>query len=316
MPLGQFLERIQFFDGQRLFADDLQALESVHRELRWLHNQSLHQPGVGSGYAVVGKKGDKQVIIGAGYAIDVRGREIVLTESVVEPVPPVADDGTGQPAVYDLTVAYPDDAELKESETRQGVCTPAGVVRLRESPALCWVRLGADLKPVSSVVAGQVQAGLRILLTRIEVKNCALARDLSIVQRRNARPPELPYVSCGETDPDTTAWDVWMASDGPLGLTVPVDTSSAHFRVTPRYAAQIEGDRLFPSAVNRTLVLDGLVQVQDESPSRFTLRLLMPALDGGPIRLNPSALLSGSRATLLALLRKNRWRVVWFGVEG
>mgnify|MGYP001036441712 CR=1 FL=1 len=45
----QFLERIQFFNGQRLFASDLQALEAFNREMRWLHNQSLHQPGVGSG---------------------------------------------------------------------------------------------------------------------------------------------------------------------------------------------------------------------------------------------------------------------------
>src|SRR5579884_4221766 len=78
----QFLERLQFFNGQRLFAGDLQALEAFNREMRWLHNQSLHQAGVGSGYAVSGAKGDREVIITPGYAIDACGHEIVLTWSL------------------------------------------------------------------------------------------------------------------------------------------------------------------------------------------------------------------------------------------
>ena len=56
----QFLERIQFFNGERLFASDLQALEAFNREMRWLHNQSLHQAGVGSGFQVTGNIGDRQ----------------------------------------------------------------------------------------------------------------------------------------------------------------------------------------------------------------------------------------------------------------
>ena len=55
----RFIERLQFFDGQRLFASDLQGLEAFNREMRWLHNRSLHQPGIGSGFAVYGKKGDR-----------------------------------------------------------------------------------------------------------------------------------------------------------------------------------------------------------------------------------------------------------------
>ena len=74
----QFLERIQFFNGERLFATDLQTLEAFNREMRWLHNQSLHQPGVGSGYAVAGNVGDRQVTVSPGYALDSLGREIIL----------------------------------------------------------------------------------------------------------------------------------------------------------------------------------------------------------------------------------------------
>src|SRR5689334_10203964 len=101
---ARFIERLQFFDGQRLFAEDLQGLEQQHRELRWLHNQSLHQPGVASGYAVSGNKGDREVSIQPGYAIDSDGREIVLTEGEVLPVPPVRGDADGKPKPYYLTV--------------------------------------------------------------------------------------------------------------------------------------------------------------------------------------------------------------------
>ena len=76
---NQFLERLQFFNGQRLFASDLQQLEAFNREMRWLHNQSLHQAGVGNGLEVTGQKGDREVKIMPGYAIDALGREIVLT---------------------------------------------------------------------------------------------------------------------------------------------------------------------------------------------------------------------------------------------
>src|SRR5216684_4985875 len=137
----QSLERIQFFNGQRLFASDLQGLESFNREMRWLHNQSLHQAGVGSGFAVVGKKDDREVTVSAGYALDSIGREIVQTKTLVVPIPPVADNGAGGSVFYDLTVSYPDDADLKPSETREGICLPPGVIRLREEPVFCWVRL-------------------------------------------------------------------------------------------------------------------------------------------------------------------------------
>jgi len=113
----RFIERQQFFNGQRLFADDLQSLEAFNREMRWLHNKSLHQPGIGNGFAVSGKKGDREVTIGPGYAIDREGHEIVLIRDQVEAVPPTAGESDGTPTFYDLTVSYLDE-ELEETERR------------------------------------------------------------------------------------------------------------------------------------------------------------------------------------------------------
>src|SRR5438045_4942380 len=106
------LERRNFFNYERLFAADLNDQEAFHREMRWLHNRSLHQPGVGNGYKVTGAQFARTVTIGPGYALDAYGREIVLVREVDQPIPPVAGEEGGKPAFFYLAVSYPDDARL------------------------------------------------------------------------------------------------------------------------------------------------------------------------------------------------------------
>ena len=43
------VERPQFFMGQTLEASDLDGISDFHRAMRWLHNRSLHQVGIGNG---------------------------------------------------------------------------------------------------------------------------------------------------------------------------------------------------------------------------------------------------------------------------
>jgi hypothetical protein len=313
----QFPERLQFFNGQRLFASDLQSLEALNRELRWLHNQSLHQPGVGSGYAVIGSKGDREVSITPGYAIDALGREIVLTTTRIESVPPIAHDGTGRSVFYDLTVSYPDDSELEETETRDGICLPRGVVRLREEPVFCWVRLNENLQPADESLKVQIQNGLKILLAQAEVFNCQLRQPLSIAQRRNARPAKQPYIACGKTSPSATDWQLLPGgAQSVLGLQVEVDTSAARFSLTPCYSAHIIGERVFSGqiGVQMTFLLDGFINVSQPSATGFTIRVLMPEMDIGNLRLNPSSFFE--EASFKDMLQKNGWHVAWMGVEG
>lgn len=222
----RYVERQQFFNGQRLFADDLQTLEAFNREMRWLHNRSLHQPGIGSGLAVRGKKDDRKVTVEPGYAVDAEGREIVLLESQELDVPPVAGDKNGESAYYDLVVSYPDDAGLEVVETRAGVCAPRSAVRLREEPVFCWVRLartesggtpGIDPSnriAVKESMAAQdarlgldIENGMRIVVARAEVRHCKLYRDLSIAERRSARPAVGPYLGSGTYRP--APWPVY-----------------------------------------------------------------------------------------------------------
>lgn len=311
----RFIERLQFFDGQRLLAADLQGLEAFNREMRWLHNRSLHQPGIGNGLAVSGKKGDREVKIGPGYAIDRDGREIVLLQDQVEPIPPVAGNQDGTPVLFDLTVSYPGDADLEEVETRQGICTQPGAVRKKEEPIFCWVELGVDGQPKDSAIKLDILTGVRIVLARAEVLNCQLNKDVSIAQRLNARPASQPYVCCAEVEPD---WQPWMVAPLdprgffssaanikvfqtlinaitflpaviPVGLTAIIDTSDCGFLTTPCYSARIAGPRVRRQSIsvggdsefNRDfdlyVVLDGQVQISDPQPDRFTLFVLLIA---------------------------------------
>ncbi len=291
------IERQRFFDGQRLFASDMQAIEGFNREMRWLHNQSLHQPGVGNGFAVSGKKGDREVLVGAGYAIDDLGREIVLTSSRSLPVPPVADDGFGSPQRFLLTVQYPEDADLEEVERRQGICDTDGAVRLREEPIFCWVKLNANGTP--SVDQDRIVSGRQLVLAEVAVRDCKLADDISIVQRRNARPAVQPYIACGAAQPTPwRAWDEWAdlldASAGERfsvqtyeafgivgGVQADIDTTSAGFHTPPDYFARIDGPRLvtvvYGDNEDATFVVDGLLSIVQPTANGFTAQVVVLA---------------------------------------
>lgn len=348
----RFIERFQFFNGQRLFASDLQGADDFNREMRWLHNRSLHQPGIGSGYAVLGRKGDREVMIGAGYALDAQGREIVLTNTISQQVPPVAGDDAGGPVWYDLAVSYPDDASLEETEMREGICVQRGVVRRREVPVFCWIRLDANRQPIDARLKRDVRTGMRIILARAEVLNCKLNRDLSIAERRSALPPRLPYIVCGEETP--TAWDIFIlepdmtvvpgaqstsgrlgAFVSPVGITAKVDTSAAAFQVTPCYTARFNGPRVMSiddGESRTTFASDAMISIRKEEPTSFEIDLLLVvqplvsfasagASSGISIFFSsggtpgvPSPSDPAFRAEFLKLFEN--WHVVWMGVEG
>lgn len=334
----RILERQRFFDGQRLLAADLDGVVADHRWRRELHNRSLHQPGIGNGFAVTGKLGDREVTIGAGYALDAYGREIISTRTRVEPVPPVAGDPTGGPARYDLTVSYPGEKDLEETETREGTCHDRGVVRLAEEPVFCWVRLeeGAtgELHPADTRLAADIDAALKIRLARVEVEQCRL-KTLSIAERRNARPPMQPYIACGSASP---IWKVepippetlffsnanaglfslarlnqtsLAATDTeqPFFLTADVDTSAAGFGSPPCYSAGLRGPRLItvPSSegTSHEVFADGVVSIEEPTAAGFRVRvlplLLIDRQTGGNVE--------WPHVTF-------PWTVAWMGVEG
>ena len=292
------LERITFFPGQRLHAEDLTDVQTVDRELRWLHNRSLHTWGIGLGFGVTGPAGDSAVVIDPGYGIDCAGREIILTEKRTKPIPAVAGDQQGKPVEFFLTVEYQSDDKQAVQERRSGVCVPDGTVRLAEEPLIRW-KTRADLRE-----------GFELVLAQVWIRNCRLNRAVSLSVRRSARPSEHPYINAGQTSTGATPWTAWSDGATFLGVTVDVDTSAARFRVTPHYLAHIVGDRALP-VPPQTLAIPFPI-VAAATPERFTLRVILP--DMSPLPYNPPQLRNA--ATVADTVRSTlKWSVSWIGVE-
>src|SRR4029079_13330382 len=77
----QPIERMKYYNGQRLEADDLKLEQEYHiRVRRWL-NKSLYSAGIAAGLEVKPDLGNlQQVIVGRGLALDQDGREIILLD--------------------------------------------------------------------------------------------------------------------------------------------------------------------------------------------------------------------------------------------
>src|SRR5437588_12500621 len=77
------MQRLRFFDGQLLTANDLQAEQSYHIEKRRLHNRRLHGVGVVDGLTVsVDDGAGTVVIVSPGFALDNHGNEILVEDPV------------------------------------------------------------------------------------------------------------------------------------------------------------------------------------------------------------------------------------------
>jgi hypothetical protein len=304
---------LRFFDGQRLFADDLQGVEAFNREMRWLHNRSLHQPGIGSGFAVAGPVDAREVTVGPGYALDAEGREIVLTAAVVLPVPPVAHGLDTEVAYFDLAVSYPPDETLEDmtAETRVGVCVPAGAVRLREQPALCWVPLRGledNLVPETTELADDLKLFRRIVLVRVGVANCKI-RSLDLAPRRATRPSCRPYIACGIAP--ATGLFAKPRQDLYVELQVGVVATGANFRSTPSYLARVERNPDAPKDENdddeyrfpHPVFVH--TQVIRSSVLGFVASIVVPlTTDTSKVELDRAAKVAAKQ-----------WNIVWMGVE-
>lgn len=294
------VERPAFFDGQQLAPGDLDAINRYHRELRWLHNRTLHNWGIAVGMAVQGAKRDRQVTVAPGFAVDCRGREILLLEATTLPVPAVA--GTGAPVIWYLTASYIGDADLPVTESRGGVCTGTGAVRRAERPRLRWQRPN-EMNPATAY-----RRGLDIILATVEIEGCVLAAAASPADRCYAAGDGRPLVAAGATPEGGTEWTLLA---GGTGVETIVDTSAAGFGRTPVYLAHLVGVRA-QASLNR--ILDGFGSVMLAERNHFTFRVLMPRnLQLPPFTLNPAA--AFTPALPVTLRDTLRWSVTWTGIE-
>lgn len=295
-------ERPAFFDGQGLTAGDLTQAQRYQREMRWLHNRSLHGWGIVEGLAVAGAKGKVQVTVAPGYALDWRGRELIVASP--QPVTVPALSGGRR---Y-LTLSYIEDALQTQVDSRAGVCSGPGAVRLAEGAELRW------RDPGDSAADTAYQPGLHVLVATVAIKDCTIA-GVSLADRREARASLSPHIHAGATPAGATVWKLWYldTTSQILGVQTEVDTSAAGFSGPPRYTAQVVGRRTLVQ-LGATRVLDGFARVDAPGATGFTLQVLMPrGLGIGMDSLNPAVLLGASLPDLVGTTLK--WHVNWIGIE-
>jgi hypothetical protein len=129
------LERLHFFDGQRLQAVDLALEQAYHIRVRRLLNKGLYSPGVVNGLQVV-EVDKRHVTVTSGMALDPRGREIVLLEDTVLSVP--SRPATPPLPGWFLVIRYTEEAEpglMADCRCGSGTTPPA---RIKEVPRLDW----------------------------------------------------------------------------------------------------------------------------------------------------------------------------------
>jgi hypothetical protein len=283
------LERIVFYSGELLTADDLTALDDNNRQLRWLHNRSLHNWGIGFGLDVQGSRGDTYVTVNPGYAVDSSGREIILSNPVKQPIPAVSG-----PATYYLVANYVNDANEPVEEQRSATaCSPGGAVRLSNAPAILWK------------TSNLLIFGLDVVLAQVSIQNCVLSQTPSGAARRYATCGSPFFIRAGQLAAKDISWTPWTPAGMKFGFTAPINTSTAQFQSTPRYMVQITGSRSLAGAPP-TVILD-LLTITGESPTGFTLQVALPSLPG----VNPVLDVNGWTSLIGSL----GWAVSWMGVE-
>jgi hypothetical protein len=139
------LERLNYFNGQRLQAGDFTLEQEYHiRVRRWL-NRSLYTVGIASGLGVRKVAKAPRVRISPGLALDAMGREIILLEEREETVPGAHDDANKPIGLY-LTIRYREDVVGRQ----EGACRPSngsgdkvswdGPTRVVAEPVFEWSR--------------------------------------------------------------------------------------------------------------------------------------------------------------------------------
>jgi hypothetical protein len=178
----QPLERLNYYNGQRLEATDFRLEQEYHlRVRRWL-NKSLYTWGIAAGLEVTVKEGDPhKVVVHPGLALDAEGREIILLEAREIQVAGMPSKTAGLVFGNYLVIQY---VEEKVAVLEDGCCAVplkdkagqkqawGGPSRIRSEPKISWL----SSWPKES--SGQ------IVLAQVELDEACAVRDIRAFVRK------------------------------------------------------------------------------------------------------------------------------------
>jgi hypothetical protein len=227
--------RINYYDGTRLEARDVNEDVAYLARLRGLHVTRIHKTwGVALGFETSLRQDDDgfTVVIGAGIAYDCRGREIVSARTVLlppPPEPPLSDAGAWW---FDLVIAYQDPLSFyPEAAT---ICLAEdGAGPREERPSFRWHLVGpaedAGQPPIG--LGPTVRLGEEIPLARFRLGRKRNLGAPNFGERRAAQGLVRPHIGSGQVA-GTATFDFSRSC-----WTIPIDTTAAGFTETPHYFA-------------------------------------------------------------------------------
>lgn len=198
------LQRLNYFNGQRLAAADFRAEQAHHLGMRHLLNRSLYSSGIVVGLEVEPDPADKhKVIVRKGLAFDHLGREIVVPQDLSAQVMGAPSGTPGVVFGNLLTVSYREQRRSPVSE-RCAIVQPYKPC----SGDLPWgapTRIAADAVFEFLDSWPSAESG-RVVLGQVELSNkCQVVRVLAGVRKYAVpvKPPTVaPLALEGEKDID------------------------------------------------------------------------------------------------------------------
>lgn len=199
------LERLNYFNGQRLAAGDFRAEQAYHLGVRRLLNRSLYSAGIVKGLEVLKHPNDKhKVVVRGGLAFDHLGREIALLADAEVQVRGAPSTTKGVVFGNLLVVSY---REQRTQPVSDGCMVAAPYVPC--SGDLAW---GAPTRIASDVVFEFLDSmpaddSGKVVLAQVELSaTCTVERVLPGVRRyaMPVKPQQVRTVSLeGEKDIDS-----------------------------------------------------------------------------------------------------------------
>jgi hypothetical protein len=197
------LERLHFFNGQRLVAKDLELEQRYHIRVRRLLNRGLYSPGVVSGLEVT-IVDPRHVRVSGGIALDPRGREIVLLADTTLIVP------NRQPVSalpgYFLVIQYGEEQEpgvLDGCKESSGTTPPA---RIREAPTLAFTETWPNQQNCGSSPGHPSDCAVVLALVVLDAACQVVKIDSGVRQYAHSEAPRAvhPIALEGEKDIDSS----------------------------------------------------------------------------------------------------------------
>ncbi len=272
-------DRVTYREGQRLTARDLEDERARKGRLRRLHARHLHGTwGIALGYDVQAA-GPAAVAVGTGYALDLAGRDLVLSAHVAMPVPAVVG-----PATFVLVATFLADCAFPTGSAAGSVCLDSPLHPRRERPALAW-RSPEEFEP-----------GPMVPLCHVVVHNSTIQGAVGQRVRRYARRQVRPLIATGLSDVPAK-WNSPWHMGGSVLLEQKVSTLEAGFTGKPVYFAQLVEMKPSPDQPpeeTARAVAQANGYLADMTAESFMFRIVIP---GTFARTAPN------------------WAVSWVGVE-